>query len=64
MACFVVPVAEAVIECLSPIQQEYNKLIADKAYLEQCAKLGSEKASYAARKTLRKVMKKVGFWQV
>ncbi|MGN1479274.1 MAG: tryptophan--tRNA ligase [Acutalibacteraceae bacterium] len=57
-------VAEAVIECLSPIQQEYNKLIADKAYLEQCAKLGSEKASYAARKTLRKVMKKVGFWQV
>ena len=57
-------VAEAVIECLSPIQQEYNKLIADKAYLEQCAKTGSEKASYAARKTLRKVMKKVGFWQV
>ncbi len=57
-------VAQAVIESLTPIQQEYNRLINDKAYLEQCAKLGSEKASYAARKTLRKVMKKVGFWQV
>ncbi len=57
-------VAEVVIESLRPIQEEYNRLISDKAYLEQCAKMGSEKASYAARKTLRKVMKKVGFWQV
>ncbi len=61
---FKAAVAESVVESLRPIQDEFNHLINDKAYLEQCAKLGSEKASYTARKTLRKVMKKVGFWQV
>ncbi len=61
---FKMAVAESVVESLKPIQNEYNHLISDKAYLEQCAKMGSEKASYQARKTLRKVMKKVGFWQV
>ncbi len=57
-------VAEAAIECLKPIQDEYFRIVNDKAYLEECAVIGSEKASAAARKTLRKVMKKVGFWQV
>lgn len=57
-------VAEAVIECIKPIQDEYFRLINDKAYLEECTKIGREKASYTAQKTLRKVMKKVGFWQV
>ena len=61
---FKAAVAEAVIECIKPIQDEYFRLINDKAYLEDCAKLGREKASYTAQKTLRKVMKKVGFWQV
>lgn len=61
---FKVAVAEAVIECIKPIQDEYFRLINDKAYLEDCTKLGREKASYTAQKTLRKVMKKVGFWQV
>lgn len=57
-------VAEAVIECIKPIQDEYSRLINDKAYLEECTRIGREKASYTAQKTLRKVMKKVGFWQV
>ncbi len=61
---FKMAVAESVVQSLKPIQDEYNHLISDKAYLEQCAKIGSEKAAYQARKTLRKVMKKVGFWQV
>lgn len=61
---FKAAVAEAVIECIKPIQDEYFRLINDKAYLEDCTKLGREKASYTAQKTLRKVMKKVGFWQV
>ncbi len=61
---FKAAVAESVVESLRPIQDEFNHLINDKAYLEQCAKMGSERASYTARKTLRKVMKKVGFWQV
>lgn len=61
---FKAAVAEAAVECLKPIQDEFNRIINDKAYLESCANQGSEKAAYAARKTLRKVMKKVGFWQV
>ena len=61
---FKAAVAESVVESLRPIQDEFNHLINDKAYLAQCAKMGSERASYTAHKTLRKVMKKVGFWQV
>lgn len=57
-------VADAVIEELRPLKEEYARLINDKAYLNECMKLGSQKASYRAEKTLRKVMKKVGFVQV
>ena len=35
--------------------------ISDKAQLEKIYKEGAEKANYVARKTLSKVMKKVGF---
>lgn len=51
---------EAVVEFLKPIQSEYNRLIADKAYLMKVAKEGAEKASGIARRTLSKVYKKVG----
>ncbi len=54
-------VAEAVIAELKPIQERYNQLIADKAYLEQCYKDNVPKAERIARKTLQKVMKKVGY---
>ena len=54
-------VAEAVIAELKPIQERYNQLIADKAYLEQCYKDNAPKAERIARKTLQKVMKKVGY---
>lgn len=57
-------VAEAVIEHLRPIREEAEKLIADKAYLESVYKEGAERASYVANKTLRKVYKKVGFYQL
>ena len=53
-------VGEAVVETLRPIQEEANRILADKAYLESVYKEGAEKASYLARKTLRKVYKKVG----
>ena len=39
----------------------YERLTADKAYLESVYKDGAQKASYLAEKTLRKVYKKVGF---
>lgn len=57
-------VAQAVIDEIKPVQDEYNRLIADKAYLEKCAAEGAEKASWVADKTLNKVMRKVGFWQI
>ena len=57
-------VAEAVVEELRPVQEEFARLMGDKAYLEKCAKEGAEKASRIAYKTLSKVMRKVGFWQV
>jgi tryptophanyl-tRNA synthetase len=60
---FKLAVGEAVVNELRPIQEKYAKLIADKAYLEQCFKENAPKASYIARRTLSKVMKKIGFIQ-
>ena len=57
-------VAEAVIESLRPIREEAERLIKDKAYLEDVYRKGAERASYIANKTLRKVYKKVGFYQI
>ncbi len=57
-------VAEVVIESLRPIREEAERLIKDKAYLEDVYKKGAERASYIANKTLRKVYKKVGFYQI
>ena len=54
-------VAEAVIEELRPIQERYQQLIGDKAYLEQCYRDNAPKAEHIARKTLQKVMKKIGY---
>lgn len=61
---FKLAVAESVIESIRPVQEKYNELMADKAYIEKCAAEGAMKASYIANKTLSKVMKKVGFWQI
>jgi tryptophanyl-tRNA synthetase len=61
---FKVAVAEAVIEQLRPVQDKFNAIIKDKAYLAECAKKGAEHASFVANRTLDKVMKKVGFLQV
>ena len=54
-------VGEAVVALLRPVQEEANRLMADKAYLEKIYTEGAEKASYLANKTLRKVYKKIGF---
>ncbi len=52
---------EIIINNLSPIRSEYNKIIKDKTYLNDLLKKGSDNASYRARKTLSKVYRKVGF---
>ena len=53
--------ADCVIAALEPLQQEYRRLIADKAYLQGVLDENAKTANYLATKTLRKVQKKVGF---
>ena len=53
--------ADAVIELLAPIQSEYARVLADKAYLTDVMRLGAEKARQKASRTVRKVYHKVGF---
>ena len=58
---FKAAVGEAVADHLAPMQAEYARLIADKAYLTQCMAEGSEQAYRITRKTLQKVYRRVGF---
>lgn len=58
---FKLAVGEACADTLAPVQQKYNKIVSDKAYLEAVMKEGAEKAAYFASKTLSKVKRKVGF---
>lgn len=58
---FKLAVAEAVIAILKPMQEEFERLCKDKAYLDGIIKENDSKAAYTANKTLRKVRKKVGF---
>ena len=53
-------VGEAVIETVKPIQADFKRYMADKAYLEKCFTEGAQKASYVANKTLAKVQRKMG----
>ena len=54
-------VGEAVVEKFRPVREEAERLMADKAYLENICKEGAEHASYLADKMLQKVYRKVGF---
>ena len=58
---FKVAVAEAVIAQIEPVRNEYERLVKDKAYLEECYRNGAEQASRIANRTLGKMYKKVGF---
>lgn len=61
---FKAKVAEAVVEELRPVREEYQRLIADKSYLAECAKQGAQKAQRVSQRTLDRAMKKVGFWML
>lgn len=61
---FKLAVGEAVADKLAPIQAEQARLLSDKAYLDGVLKTGAERASYTANKTLNKVYKKIGFYQI
>lgn len=57
---FKLAVGEAVVSVLKPLQERYESLLGDKAYLDSMIKENAEKAQYFSNKTLRKVQKKVG----
>ena len=58
---FKLAVGEAVADGLAPVQAEFNKLMADKGYLESVMKEGADRANRMAYKTLAKVYRKLGF---
>ncbi len=58
---FKVKLAEAVIEELRPIRENYDRIIKDRASLEEIYKSGAETAAKLSRRVLTKVKKKVGF---
>ena len=61
---FKAAVAQAVAAELAPVRDEFNRLIADKSYLNACMEAGAQKAARVAYRTLRKAMKRVGFFQL
>ena len=58
---FKLAVGEAFADMLTPLQNRFDELSKDKAYIDGVIKENAEKANYFAQKTLRKVQKKVGF---
>lgn len=56
-------VAEAVIAGLAPVQAEYTRILADKAYLDGVLADGAAHAATLARRTVSKVYRKVGLYQ-
>ncbi len=60
---FKTELGNVIAEFLEPIQEKYNEIIQDKAYLESVLAQGAENAFYRGRKTLSKVYRKVGFIQ-
>ena len=61
---FKAAVGEVVADGLSDVRDRYDRLVKDKAYIEDIMKNGQEKASYLARRMLSKVYRKVGFYAV
>ena len=61
---FKLAVGEAVADKLAPIQKEQAKRLTDKTYLDNVLRSGAERAAKAANKTLSKVYKKIGFYQL
>ena len=61
---FKLAVGEVTADALAPVQESFNRLLADKGALEAQMKRGAEEASYYARRTLSKVQKKLGFVQI
>ncbi|NMD38570.1 MAG: tryptophan--tRNA ligase [Christensenellaceae bacterium] len=55
--------ADCVVDTLSPIQAEYKRIMADKAYLQGILDKSADTANKLAKRTLSKVYRKVGLAQ-
>ena len=58
---FKLAVGEAVADNLEPVRTEFDRLIADKAYLKDCYTKGAEKAMRISGRIVSKAYHKVGF---
>ena len=61
---FKMAVAEVTADALAPVQAEYDKILADKAYVDGVLKDGAERAARLANRTVSKVYRKVGLLQL
>ena len=61
---FKMAVAEATADALVPVQTEYARILADKAYVDGVLRDGAERASRIANRTVSKVYRKVGLLQL
>ncbi|MDD6927364.1 MAG: tryptophan--tRNA ligase [Candidatus Borkfalkiaceae bacterium] len=59
---FKVAVGEVVADKIVPIKEEKERILKDKAYLDDIMIKGAETANYLANKTLAKVYRKVGLY--
>lgn len=58
---FKMAVGEAVVDTLKPVQDRFNELMNNRDVLENTWRSSAEQAEAIARRTLGKVMKKIGF---
>jgi tryptophanyl-tRNA synthetase len=61
---FKLAVGEAVADALAPIQGEYTRILNDKAYVDGVLRDGAQNAARFADRTVQKVYKKVGLFQL
>lgn len=61
---FKLAVAEATADALAPVQAEYNRILADKTYVDEVLKDGAARAARIANRTVSKVYRKVGLLQL
>ena len=57
---FKMAVAEVTADALAPVQAEYGKILADKAYVDEVLKSGAERASPLANRPVHTVHRQVG----
>ena len=61
---FKLAVAEVTADALAPVQAEYGRILADKAYVDEVLKDGAARAARLANRTVSKVYRKVGLLQL